>query len=61
MNQSNRKAYTPDQLFSAEQFFKVLAELPKDNQSTVIMMANAFMEGMKAQERAAANKSNQPI
>ena len=57
MNQSKRKAYSPDQLSSADQFFKIFLELPKDNQSTVIMMANAFIEGMKAQERAAANKS----
>ena len=50
------KPYTPEQLANAEKMFDVLAELPKDEQCTVAMIANAFMEGMQAQKRLATAK-----
>lgn len=39
-----------------QKMFDVLAELPKDEQCTVAMIANAFMEGMQAQKRLATAK-----
>lgn len=45
------KTYTPEQLTNAEKMLSSLAALPKDEQRTAIMVANAFIEGMKAQER----------
>lgn len=46
------KAYTLEQLASAEKMFKALSELSEDKQCTAVMVANAFIEGMKAQERS---------
>lgn len=51
------KAYTPEQLANAERLFDALSKLPGDKQNTVAMIANAFLEGMKAQERIIANTS----
>lgn len=48
------KTYTPEQLADAEKLAKTLAELPQDKQSTVTMMANAFIAGMEAQARLAS-------
>ena len=45
------KEYTPEQLADAERLAESLSELPADKQSTVIMMANAFIAGMEAQAR----------
>lgn len=44
------KTYTPEQLENADKMFKTLSALPEDKQRTVTMIANVFMEGMKAQE-----------
>lgn len=54
MTAAQIKAYTPEQLANADHLFKVLSALPEDKQRTVTMVANAFMEGMKAQERFTA-------
>lgn len=51
MKATKENAYTPEQLANAEKMFKLLSALPKDKQNTVVMIANTFMEGMKAQER----------
>lgn len=48
------KTYTPEQLADAEKLAKTLAELPQDKQSTVTMVANAFIAGMEAQARLAS-------
>ncbi len=56
MKMGEAKPYTPEQLANAEKMFDVLAELPKDEQCTVAMIANAFMEGMQAQKRLATAK-----
>lgn len=48
------KKYTPEQLANAEELVKTLSELPQDKQSTVTMMANAFIAGMEAQARLAS-------
>lgn len=49
------KTYTPEQLANAETMFKLLSTLPEDKQRIVTLVANVFMEGMKAQEQIAAN------
>lgn len=53
-NNAPEKKYTPEQLADAEKLAKTLAELPQDRQSTVTMMANAFIAGMEAQARLAS-------
>lgn len=56
MNEARKNVpekYTPAQLADAEKLAKTLAELPQDKQSTVTMMANAFIAGMEAQARLA--------
>lgn len=45
--------YTKEQLANAETLVKTLSELPPEKQSTVTMMANAFIAGMEAQARLA--------
>lgn len=57
MQTAKTKTYTPDQLANAEKMFTILSALPEDKQKTVIMVANAFMDGMKAQELFAASKA----
>lgn len=51
MKATRENAYTPEQLANAEKMFKLLSALPEEKQNAVAMIANAFMEGMKAQER----------
>ena len=51
MKTNEVKTYTPEQLADAEKLFDVITALPKDEQCTVAMIANAFMEGMQAQKR----------
>ena len=53
---TTEKSLTPEQLADAEKLAKTLAELPKEKQSTVTMMANAFIAGMEAQARLAATQ-----
>lgn len=48
------KQFTPEQLANAEELARTLSELPPDKQSTVTMMANAFIAGMEAQARLAS-------
>ena len=57
MQTAKVKNYTPEQLANADYLFKVLSALPEDKQRTVTMVANAFMEGMKAQEQFAASRA----
>jgi len=52
-NAPERK-YSPEQLANAETLAKTLSELPPEKQSTVTMMANAFIAGMEAQARIAS-------
>lgn len=56
MKATEVKTYTPEQLADAEKMFDVITALPKDEQCTVAMIANAFMEGMQAQKRLATAK-----
>ena len=56
MKTNEVKTYTPEQLADAEKLFDVITALPKDEQCTVSMIANAFMEGMQAQKRLATAK-----
>lgn len=51
------KDYTPEQLANAEKMFTALSALPEGKQKTVTMVANAFMEGMKAQEQLAREQA----
>lgn len=57
MQTAKVKTYTPEQLVNADHLFKVLSALPEDKRRTVTMVANAFMEGMKAQEQFAASRA----
>lgn len=56
MKEVNAKTYTKEELEDTKKMFDVLAKLPKDEQCTVAMIANAFMEGMQAQKRLATAK-----
>lgn len=49
-----RTSYSPSQLTDAEAMARKLAELPQEKQAAVVMMANAFMAGLEAQARLAA-------
>ena len=51
MKTSEIKAYTSEQLVNAEKLFDTISALSKEEQRTVAMIANAFMEGMQAQKR----------
>lgn len=57
MQTAKVKAYTTEQLANADHLFKVLSALPEDKQKAVAMVANAFMEGMKAQEQFTAGRA----
>ncbi len=53
MNTAKTNAYALQRLVNAEKMFAALSALPEGKQQTVTMVANAFMEGMKAQEQLA--------
>ena len=40
---------TPEQMQDAERLAKILSSLPKEKQTTLVMMVNAFIAGMEAQ------------
>ncbi|MEG1594272.1 MAG: hypothetical protein RR350_07640 [Oscillibacter sp.] len=44
------KKYTEDQLHDAETVVKVLAKVPESKRGIVLMMIDAFANGMAAQE-----------
>lgn len=46
----NTKKYTEDQLHDAESVAKVLAKVPESKRGIVLMMVDAFVNGMAAQE-----------
>lgn len=48
------KTYTPAQLANADRMAEFLSRLPEKERSLTIMAANAFIAGMEAQERLAA-------
>lgn len=52
MQVTETMACIPAQLANAEKLFNVLSKLPAEKQDMVTMVANAFIEGMKAQERS---------
>lgn len=43
------RKYTAEQLSDAERMAAVLASIPEDKKTLVVMMANSFMAGMEAQ------------
>jgi hypothetical protein len=45
------RKYTKEQLANAEELAKMLSELPHEEQSATVMVANAFIAGMEAQAR----------
>lgn len=51
MNAARAKTYTPEQLANADHLFKMLSALPEDKQRLTTMVANAFLEGMNAQDK----------
>ena len=46
-----KKTYTPEQLASAAKMMDLLEALPEDRRFMTVMIANAFIAGMEAQER----------
>lgn len=42
------KTYTPQQLAGAERAVKILLAMPKDTREIATMVANAFVDGLKA-------------
>lgn len=50
------KAYTKEQLANANQTMEFLAALPEDRRLMAIMVTNAFIAGMEAQERMIAQR-----
>ena len=53
------KTYTAEQLESADRLLKMLSALPEDKRRIVVMIANAFMDGMTAQEHLSTTKKDQ--
>lgn len=47
------KNYTPEELADAEKLIKTLAQMPKEKRDIVVMIANAFIDGMEAEHRRA--------
>lgn len=45
-----KRIYTEDQLHDAETVAKVLAKVPESKRGIVLMMVDAFVNGMTAQE-----------
>lgn len=54
----NTKKYTEDQLHDAETVAKVLAKVPESKRGIVLMMVDAFVNGMAAQENIDAKAVN---
>lgn len=54
----NTKKYTEDQLHDAESVAKVLAKVPENKRGIVLMMVDAFVNGMTAQQNIDANNIN---
>lgn len=46
------------QVADAKQVAAILADMPPDKRSIVTMMTSAFISGMEAQERLAAEKAS---
>ncbi|MEG2176902.1 MAG: hypothetical protein RRY97_08535 [Oscillibacter sp.] len=45
-----KRIYTEDQMHDAESVVKVLAKVPESKRGIVLMMVDAFVNGMAAQE-----------
>lgn len=45
-----------EQLNDAKRFADLLSKVPEEKRSVVVMMAQAFISGMEAQEQLAAEK-----
>lgn len=52
----NNAEYTPDVFTQIGQIYDKLEQLPDDKRSVVTMMMDAFIIGMQAQERLAAER-----
>lgn len=50
------KAYTKEQMANANRTMAFLAALPEDRRLMAIMVTNAFIAGMEAQERMIAQR-----
>ena len=50
------KAYTKEQMANANRTMEFLAALPEDRRLMAIMVTNAFIAGMEAQERMIAQR-----
>lgn len=46
---TKERRYTTEQLTDADKMAKMLASIPEEKRSLVIMMTNSFMAGMEAQ------------
>lgn len=47
---ARERRYTTEQLTDADKMAKMLASIPEEKRSLVIMMTNSFMAGMEAQK-----------
>ncbi len=47
---TENKNYTTEELRDAERIAEVLASVPEEKRTLVVMMTNSFMAGMKAQK-----------
>lgn len=56
-----KRIYTEDQLHDAESVAKVLAKVPESKRGIVLMMVDAFVNGMAAQANIDVSKTeNRP-
>lgn len=51
---ASEKKYTAEQLSDAERIATVLASIPEDKRTLVVMMTNSFIAGMEAQKALGA-------
>ena len=54
---TENKNYTTEELRDAERIAEVLASVPEEKRTLVVMMTNSFMAGMKAQKAIDVTKA----
>ncbi len=53
---SKSSSFSSEQLTDAKRFADLLSKVPEEKRAVVVMMAQAFISGMEAQEQLAAEK-----
>lgn len=54
---AKERKYTTEQLSDAERVARVLASVPEEKRTLVVMMTNSFMAGMEAQQAIDESKT----